>query len=131
MKNSNGKNLKIEPIDSNLRDKCIAYCNELHFGIIPPSCFFYTETINIISSDTEININECISNELFIIPKKIFSPNCLGYVNLLIKQAKEKVTTEDCIWMVKILKNAMIKKEIKETFNSCDKQWRSEYMKLV
>ena len=67
----------------------------MHFGIISPSCFFYTETINIISSDTEININECISNELFIIPKKIFLPNCLGYVNLLIKQAKEKVTTED------------------------------------
>ena len=29
----NGKNLKIKPNDSNLKDKCIADSNELPFGI--------------------------------------------------------------------------------------------------
>ena len=50
--------------------------------------------MNIISFDTEINIDKCIANttkELSIIPKKILLPHLLGCVNQLIKQAKEKM----------------------------------------
>ena len=52
---SNGKNIKIELIDSNLRDKCMAYCDGLPFGVLPPCWYLNIETINIISSDAEIN----------------------------------------------------------------------------
>ena len=50
--------------------------------------------MNIISFDTEININKRIANttkELSIIPKKMLLPHLLGCVNQLIKQAKEKM----------------------------------------
>ena len=50
---SNGKNIKIKPIDSSLKGKCIAYCFGLAFGIISPSCYVNTETMNIISSDVK------------------------------------------------------------------------------
>ena len=50
---SNGKTLKIKPIDSSLKGKCIAYCFGLAFGIISPSSYVNTETMNIISSDVE------------------------------------------------------------------------------
>ena len=43
---NNGKNLKIEPIDSSLKDKRIAYCDELPFGILS-SCYINIETMNI------------------------------------------------------------------------------------
>ena len=53
----NGKNLKIEPTDSSLKAKCIAYCLELPFGIISLSSYVNIETMNIISSDTNITKN--------------------------------------------------------------------------
>ena len=52
---SNGKYLKIKPIDLSLKDKYIAYCHELPFGIISPSSYVNIETMNIICSDVEIN----------------------------------------------------------------------------
>ena len=51
---NNRKNLKMEPIESRLKDKCIAYYDELPFGILS-SCYINIETMNIISSDIEIN----------------------------------------------------------------------------
>ena len=53
----NGKNLRIEPIDSSLKAKCIVYCLELPFGIISLSSYVNIETMNIISSDTNITKN--------------------------------------------------------------------------
>ena len=32
---NNGENLKIKLIDLSLKNKCIAYCHELPFGILP------------------------------------------------------------------------------------------------
>ena len=52
---NNGENLKIKPIDSNLKNKYIAYCLELLFGILSFSRYVNIEAINIISSDIEIN----------------------------------------------------------------------------
>lgn len=49
---SYGKILKIEPIGSNLSDKCMAYCDELHFGVLSPFRYLDIKTINTISSDT-------------------------------------------------------------------------------
>ena len=52
---SNGKNLKIKPIDSSFKNKCITYFFELPFGIISFSSYVNIETMNIISSDVEMN----------------------------------------------------------------------------
>ena len=51
---SNVGNLKIKPIDSNLKNKCIAYCLELPFGILSFSSYVGIEAMNIISSGVEI-----------------------------------------------------------------------------
>ena len=51
---NNWKNLKLEPIDSSLKGKCIAYCPELPFGTLS-FCYINIETMNTISSDMEIN----------------------------------------------------------------------------
>ena len=52
------KNSKTKPNDLSLKDKCIAYCRELPFGIV----FFssYIETMNIIPCDVEINEYELL-----------------------------------------------------------------------
>ena len=47
---SNKKHLRIEPIDLNFKDKCIAYCPELSIGIMSRSNYLNIETMNIISS---------------------------------------------------------------------------------
>ena len=54
---NNGKNLKIKPIDSSLKDKCIAYCPELPFGMLSACSYLNIKTINIISSDTRLTKN--------------------------------------------------------------------------
>ena len=54
---SNGKNLKIKPIDLSLKGKCIAYCSDLPFGIICPTSYVNIATMSIISSDKKINKN--------------------------------------------------------------------------
>ena len=48
------KNLKIKPIGSSLKDKCIAFCPELPFEILSPCSYLNIETINIISSEPKI-----------------------------------------------------------------------------
>ena len=50
---SHGKNLKIKPTDSSLKDKCVAYCPELPFEIISLCSYLNIKTMNIISSDTK------------------------------------------------------------------------------
>ena len=55
------KNIKIKPIDSSFKNKPIAYCLELPFGIIFLSSYVTMETINIISSDVDINKNLLIN----------------------------------------------------------------------
>ena len=52
---NNGENLKIKPIDITLKNKCIAYCPELPFGILSFSSHADIEAMNIISSNAEIN----------------------------------------------------------------------------
>ena len=59
----NGKNLKIKPIDSNFDNKQIAYCPDLPFGIISFNSFFNVETMNIISSDVEVNEYELVGTK--------------------------------------------------------------------
>ena len=72
----NGKNLEIKPIDSSLKDKYIAYCPELPFGILSPISYRNIKTMNI-SSDTKIA------------KKLLFQilPSFLKYVCQLIKEA--------------------------------------------
>ena len=53
----------------------MAYCNELRFGILSSCHYLNIETMNIISSNTEINRNEPvanITNKLSIFQKKYF-----------------------------------------------------------
>ena len=131
---NNGKIFKIKLINSNLRNKCIAYCDELLFRVLSPYRYLNTETMNIISSETEININECIvnwTNELSIIPKEILLPPFLRYVSLLTKQAKEKRITKRYIKITEMLKNVMVRREIHERVNAYEKQLRSEYIKVL
>ena len=51
---SNGKNLKIKPIDSGLKNKRLA-CLQLPFRITSSSSYVNFETMNTIFSDIEIN----------------------------------------------------------------------------
>ena len=60
---SNGKNLKIKPNDSNFNNKQIAYCPDLPFRIISFNSFVNIETMNIISSDVDVNGYELISTK--------------------------------------------------------------------
>ena len=48
------KNLKIKPIDSNLKNKCIVYCPDLPFGILSFCSCVDIEAMIIISSEVEI-----------------------------------------------------------------------------
>ena len=48
------KKIKIKPIDSSFKNKPIAYCLELRFGIISSSSYVNIETMNIISSAVKI-----------------------------------------------------------------------------
>ena len=57
---SSGKNLKIKPIDSNFSNKQRAYCPDLPFGIISFNSFVNIETMNIFSSDVEVNEHKLI-----------------------------------------------------------------------
>ena len=64
---NNGENITIDPIDSSLKNKCIAYCPELSFGILSFSSYVDIEAMNIISSDVEINESKLLgvkSNKL-------------------------------------------------------------------
>ena len=60
---SNGKNLKIIPIDLNFKNKQIAYCPDLPFGIISFNSFVNIETMNTIFSDLDVNEYELIGTK--------------------------------------------------------------------
>ena len=47
---SNEKNIKVEPINSALRNEIIVYCDEVPFGIIPPNRYLDIEKMNTSSS---------------------------------------------------------------------------------
>ena len=90
---SNWKNCKIKLIDSSFKDKCVAYCNELPFGILFIFSYLNIETMNIISSNVEINKNELLvnkSNELCTALKQLAWPHFLGFVNQLTKKSINK-----------------------------------------
>ena len=65
---SDGKYIKIKPGDLDIKNERIAYCCELPFGIISFFTLINIETMNIISSDIEINNSNNPNN-----------PNCLLY----------------------------------------------------
>ena len=75
---SNKKNLRIEPIGSSLKEKCIVYCPELPFGILSLCSYLDIKTMSIIYFDTEININKriaSITKESSVIPREILLPH--------------------------------------------------------
>ena len=86
---NNKENLTIDPIDSSLKNKCIAYCPELPFGILSFSSYVDIEAMNIISSDVEINEYKLLgvkSNKLVNSLKQLDIAHFLGFY----KQLKEK-----------------------------------------
>ena len=88
---NNGENITIDPIDSSLKNKCIAYCPELSFGILSFSSYVDIEAMNIISSDVEINESKLLgvkSNKLANALKQLDIAHFLGFY----KQLKEKRT---------------------------------------
>ena len=76
---TNEKDLKVKPIDSSFKNKRVAYCFELPFGIISSSSYVNTETMNIISSD--VGMNKVLIN----------NPSNLIYCLLLLKQLSQKI----------------------------------------
>ena len=86
---NNEGNLKIKPIDSNLKNKCIAYYIELPFEILSFSSYVDIEAMDITSSDVEINEYKLLgvkSNELVNALKQSEIVHFLGFY----KQFKEK-----------------------------------------
>ena len=57
MKNyiNNGENLKKKPIDLSIKNKQIAFCSNLPFGVLSLSSNVDIESINIISSNVDMN----------------------------------------------------------------------------
>ena len=87
---SNGKNLKIKPIDLNFKNKQIAYCLDLLFGISFYS-FVNIETINIIFSNVEVNEYELIgtkSDEIVNALKQLGLPHFFGFIRQLLLRNK-------------------------------------------
>ena len=62
---ANGKNLKGKPIDASFNDKQIVYCPQLSYGIISFNSFVNIKTMNITSSDIEVNEYELIGANSF------------------------------------------------------------------
>ena len=50
---NNGKNLNKKPIDLSIRNKQIAFCSNLPFGILSFSNYVDIKAVNIISSDVQ------------------------------------------------------------------------------
>ena len=83
---NNGENFKTKPIDSSLKNKCIAYCLELPFIMLSFSSYVDIEAMNIISSDVEINEYKLLgfkSNELVNALKQLDIVHFLGFCKQL------------------------------------------------
>ena len=90
---ANGKNLKVKPIDLSFNNKQIAYCPQLSYGIIYFNSFVNIETMNIISSDVEVNEYEFIgtkSDELVNALKQIGLSHFFGFIRQLLLSDKLK-----------------------------------------
>ena len=88
---SNGKNLKIILIDLSFKNKQIAYCPDLPFGIISFNSFVNIETMNTIFSDLEVNEYELIgtkSDELVNALKQLGLPHFFGFIRKLLLRDK-------------------------------------------
>ena len=88
-----GKNLKIRRIYLSLKDKYMAYCFDLLFGIISPFSYVNIETMNIISSDVEANEYEywtfsVKSAKLINSFKQLGLPHILGFLSNWKKKLK-------------------------------------------
>ena len=84
---ANGKNFKIKPIDSSFNNKQIAYCPQLSYGIISFDSFVDIETMNIISSDVEVNKYEFIGtklDELVNALKQLGLPHIFAFIRQLL-----------------------------------------------
>ena len=89
---SNGKNLKIKPIDSNSNNKQIAYCPNLPFGIISFNSFVNIETLNVIFSDVEVNEYEFIGTKS---DKLVNALRQLGLPQLLLRDKLRSKNLDD------------------------------------
>ena len=71
----------LKPIDSNLKDKCIAYCPELPFGILSP-CLVVILILKqgIFFSDRKI------TEKLSVIQEEMILPSFLKYVCQLMEE---------------------------------------------
>ena len=90
---NNGENLKLKLIDLSLKNKCIAYCHELPFGILPFSSYEDIKVINIISSDVKINEYKCLgvkSNKMVNALKQLVMSHFLGFFKQLKEEGKIK-----------------------------------------
>ena len=95
---SNGKNLKIKPIDSNSNNKQTAYCPDSPFGIISFNSFVKIETKNIMFSDVEVHEYELIgikSDELTNALKQLGLPHFFGLIRQLLLRDKLRFKTSD------------------------------------
>ena len=70
----------------------MAYCDELLFGILFPCYYRNIETMNVISSDTEISRNKQskYNKQIIYYYKRNIFTTFLDCVSQLINQAKEK-----------------------------------------
>ena len=72
---TNGKNLKVKPIDSSFNNKKRAYCLQFSHGIITFNSFFKIETINIIVGANEYKLIGTKSDELVNALKQLGLPH--------------------------------------------------------
>ena len=66
MKNNinNGENLRKKPIDLSIKNKQITFCLNLPFGILSSSSYVDIESMNIISSNVNMNEYELLRTKL-------------------------------------------------------------------
>ena len=88
MKNyiKNGENYNKKPIDLSFKNKQIAFCPELPFGLLSFSSYVDIKAMNIISSDVEINEYKLLgtkSEKLANILKQLGILHFLGFFKQL------------------------------------------------
>ena len=100
-----GKKLKIKPIDLTNKNKCMAYCSKLHFGILSYSSYIDLEKMKTVSSILEKNEYKPLgtkSNKMVNALRLLGMPLFTWFLKIL--GEKNKIYSDDDVLEEELLK---------------------------
>ena len=101
-----GKNLKTKPIDLSNKNKCMAYCSELAFGMLSYSSYIDLEKMKIVHSIVEKNEYKLFgtkSKKRMINAFRLLKiPLFIGFLKILAE--KNKIYSDDGVLEEELLK---------------------------